>query len=166
MVGRPRLLGERSPVTGRLKQTWRGLSDPLRRPSEVEKLLAQGVIERRHLAAAREWARMVGQHDRVISAPSRTSRSPDYQMGRSGKSDADGYRCKGCDGQCKAGCSAADRIKGQWDRAKAALGPFWNIVYDTVLLDFSCDDDAHMVRDGLDRLAEALNIARPASKAE
>jgi hypothetical protein len=153
MVGRPRLLGERSPVTGRLKQTWRGASDPLRRLSEVEKLLARGAIERRHLLAAQEWAKVVGQHDRVISAPARTSRSPDYQAGRSGKSDGDGYRCKGCDGRCGATCSTADRIKGQWDRAKAALGPFWSVVYDTVLLDFACDDeDARAFRDGLERL--------------
>jgi hypothetical protein len=156
MVGRPRLLGERSPVTGRLKQTWRGASEPLRRQSEIERLLARGLIERRHLTVARQWAGIVGQHDRVISAPVRTSRSPDYQAGHSGKSEGDGYRCKGCDGQCEVRCSAADRIKGQWDRAKAALGPSWSVVYDTVLLDFSCDDeDAHRVRDGLERLAQS-----------
>ncbi len=159
MSGRPRLLGERSPVTGRLKQMWRGSSDPLRRLSELERLLACGAIERRNLLAAREWAKIVGQHDRVISAPARTSRSPDYEAGRSGKSDGDGYRCRGCDGQCEATCSAADRIKGQWDRAKAALGPFWSIGYDTVLLDFS-SDDADMVRDGLERLARALDPAK------
>jgi hypothetical protein len=66
MVGRPRLLGERSPMTGRLKQTWRGSSDPLRRLSELEKLLAQGAIGHHHVKAAREWAKMVGQHDREV----------------------------------------------------------------------------------------------------
>ncbi|UVF22867.1 hypothetical protein HPT29_028360 (plasmid) [Microvirga terrae] len=155
MVGRPRLAGERSPVTGRLKQTWRGSEAPLRRQSELERLLAKGLIERRHLTVARQWAGIVGQHDRVISAPVRTSRSPDYEAGRSGKSDGDGYRCRGCDGQCEAKCSSADRVKGQWDRAKAVLGSSWSIAYDVVLLDFGCDDvDARRLRDGLERLAQ------------
>jgi hypothetical protein len=117
-------------------------------------LLFSGAIEKRHIRAAREWARAAGRHDRVISAPSRTAKSPDYQSTHSGKDDGDGYRCKGCDGLCESQCETAEKIKRQWDDAKRVLGRAWGAVYDAVLLDMSCSPaEIPVVAAGLEQLA-------------
>lgn len=160
MTGRSRLSGERSPVTGRLKQRRTPQRGGTRRPSQIEVLLFNGVIEKQHIRAAREWARIAGRHDRVISAPSRTAKSPDYQSSRSGKDDGDGFQCKGCNGDCEAACEAAEKIKRQWDEAKRALGIAWGPVYDTVLLDEACSpNEGIMIARGLGKLAKLWGYA-------
>lgn len=160
MNGRPRLRGERSPVTGRLKQQWTPKQEASRRPSQLEVLLFSGVIIKQHIRAAREWARIAGRHDRVISAPSRSAKSPDYQSARSGKDDGDGFRCNGCNGDCEAACEAAEKIKRQWDEAKQALGIAWGPVYDTVLLDEACSaEEGLVIARGLGRLAKSWGYA-------
>jgi hypothetical protein len=157
MIGRSRHLGERSPVTGRLKQQWTPQREASRRPSQLELLLFSGVIEKQHIRAAREWARIAGLHDRVISAPSRSAKSPDYQSARSGQDNGDGFRCKGCNGACEVACDAAEKIKRQWDDAKRILGSIaWGPVYDTVLLDEACSaEEGLMIARGLGRLAKS-----------
>jgi hypothetical protein len=91
------------------------------------------------VSAARHWADFVGFHDRVVGNPSRTVKSPDYQMGRAGKGEGGDHQCRSCDcGGDKVLCPVISRVKSQWSDAVEAIGPEWRVVYDTVILDHHC----------------------------
>jgi hypothetical protein len=133
-----------------------------RRASELERLQARGVLKGRHLAAAREWARLAARHDVVVLNRSRAPKSPRYELGRApgGGHVAGAVGC--CDPHTKPcqRCRKANAVKREWSEAKAALGPAWGITYNVVLLDLACPDGSEQsLAAGLDSLARLFGTA-------
>lgn len=124
------------------------LVDPLF-GSQIGILHLQGVISANLVSSASRFAEAMGRYDSVVGNPSRTARSPDYEMGRQ---EAGGENRRDLDPE------AVEKIKTLRDKMTACLagpeGSMWRAVYDTVLLDYRCGVmDQHSLIAGLQELS-------------
>lgn len=108
------------------------LLDPLF-GTQIGILHLQGHITAPMVSAARHYAELMGAYDALVCNPSRTARSPDYEMGRLGQGAS-----MGADDRP----GLVERVKKLRDKIATALngpsGEEWRAVYDTVLLDQHC----------------------------
>lgn len=109
----------------------------------------QGIISASLVSSASRFADAIGRYDAVVGNPSRTARSPDYEMGR---------REAGGDNRRDLDAEAVEKIKALRDKMADVLrgpeGSMWRSIYATVLLDQRCPlvDQAFLVA-GLQELS-------------
>lgn len=118
------------------------------------------------VSAAAHFARFMGYHDRLIGGLARTSKSPNYQLGRAGHGPSASAGCTDCsEGRCQH-CKARERASRDYDSIRAALtNAQWSVVYHTVLLDETCPwPRMPELKSGLSILADLYGYERLQSK--
>lgn len=129
----------------------------------IGQMRLEGVLTDTQIAAAHHFARFMGHYDRSVGNPSRTARSPDYQMGRAGMGVAseESLACNVDDG-CPH-CEARRRASSDYDRLRNMLpNAEWSVAYHTVLLNESCPwPHRPALISALNMLAELFGYAAP-----
>lgn len=150
-MGRPRKRGDRYPsgdlrperfppiVVKRMIDASREKVIDARFGTTFGRLRLEGKLTDAHVSAASHFANFFGFYDRVFGNRARTSKSPDYQLGRAGQGeDNEVWRCKTCDGDCTR-CLVRERASDEYDAIKGSLSPAeWTAVYHAVLLNEAC----------------------------
>lgn len=135
--------------------------------TQVGLLCMEGLLTEAHVSAASHFAKFMGYYDRLVGNPSRTARSPDYQMGRAGTGPmVEVFACDNCAGGC-VHCEAKIRASADYDRIREKLdNKQWSVVYHTVLLNEVCAwPHKPELTAGLDRLADLFGFTAPPKRA-
>lgn len=170
-MGRKKLQGERyhcgklrperspSAIRQMVSLAEKKLLDPLF-GSQVGILHLQGTITASQVSAAKHFAEQMGYYDAVMGNPSRTAKSPDYEMGRAGWGSSTREASEDRISKLREWRENVNRI------LSAPAGREWRIVYDTVLLDYHCPVmDRTVLASALQDLALLFGYERHAPQA-